>query len=209
MQRSGASATCLAVSLEDVPSASSPSQSSMTSSKDETDNQAWESAIFFQVGGPESKEDRRRLRSSNKPVSVAIETDLISHAKAGVVVLRLEVYTRPDDPLVGEVLFVPGEHKSHFEALDLLSRQPRLSWFFGDESFHVLKIQQFLMSTEEHSAFSEILSNTLRHDALLRMTTGYDAKAALTEVVSRYEMRAATEQADYVAPDQNSDKTQN
>jgi len=204
MQRSGAAATCLAVSLED-----SAAQTAKGTSVEPTDTQKWESAIFFQVGGPESKDDRRQLRISQKPVSVGIETDLINHAKAGVVVLRLEVYTKPENPLVGEVLFVPGEHKSHFEALDLLSRQRRLCWFFGDESFHILKTQQFLMSEEEHSAFSDVLSETLRHDALLRMTTGYDANAALKEVVSRYEMRAAAEQADYVVPTPSSEKPQN
>lgn len=194
MDRSGSAATCLPVELDSGQSDGSPQ---------------WESAIFFQIAGPESKEDRRRLRKSEKPVAVGVETDLISHEKAGVVVLRLEVYTREDDPLVGEVLFAPGEHQPHFETLELLTRQPRLVWFFGDQSYHVLKKQQFSMSSDEHQAFQEILNDTVRHDALLRMTTGYDANAALSDIVSRYEMRQATEQSDYHVPDLSKDKPHN
>ncbi len=188
MNRSGSAATCVPVALDSGQSAGKSS---------------WESVIFFQLGGPESKEDRRLLRKSAKPVSVGIETDLIAHDKAGVVVLRLEVYTREDDPLVGEVLFAPGEHQPHFETLDLLTRQPRLVWFFGDQSYAVLKKQQFAMSSQEHAAFSEVLGDTVRHDALLRMTTGYDANAAMQDIVSRYELRQTTEQSDYRVPDNN------
>ncbi len=168
MDYTGSSVTCLPVSI---------------------DSGSWEAAIFFQIGGSESKQDRRTLsRLTNGVVPVAVETDVIRHASAAVVVLRLEVYTRGgDDPLVGEVLLTPGETESHFETLRLLTAQPLIRWFFADAAYWIIHRQQNSLDGGEHEAFQNVLDEATNHDALIRMTGKYDVEAALTEVVSHYE----------------------
>ncbi len=172
MDYTGSSVTCLPVSI---------------------DSGNWESAIFFQIGGRESKDDRRRLaRLDGAVVPVAIETDVIKHSSAAVVVIRFEVYTRgEDDPLIGEVLITPGETESHFETLKLLASQPVIRWFFADAAYWIIHQQQNLLGLSEHSAFQDVLDQATQHDAMIRMTGKYDVQLALNEVVSHYEYRAA------------------
>ncbi len=171
MDYTGSSVTCLPVSI---------------------DSGSWEAAIFFQIGGSESKSDRRTLaRLDNLAVPVAIETDVIKHQSAAIVVLRFEVYTRgDDDPLIGEVLLAPGETESHFETLKLLSAQPVIRWFFADVSYWIIHRQQNQLGCTEHGAFEDVLEQATQHDALVRVTGKYDVQAALTEVVSHYEYRS-------------------
>ena len=56
MRAAGAAATCLPVRL---------------------DEDYWETAFFFQLAGPECKEDRRLMRNHGGPLPVGLETDLI------------------------------------------------------------------------------------------------------------------------------------
>ena len=172
MDATGSSITCLPVSI---------------------DSGSWESAIFFQLGGSESKADRRMLsRLEGTVVPVAIETDVIKHNSAAVVVIRFEVYTRgDDDPLIGEVLITPGETESHFETLKLLSTQPIMRWFFADAAYWIIHRQQNRLGPSEHAGFKDVLDQATQHDALIRMTGRYDVQAALNEVVSHYEHRSA------------------
>lgn len=172
MDYTGATVTCLPVSFG-------------------TDN--WETAVFFSIGGSESKQDRRNLaRLEGAVVPVAIETDVIKHNSAAVVVVRLEAYTSgDDDPLVGEVLLTPGDKSSHFETLKLLSAQPVLRWFFADAAYWIIHQQQNQLRTTEHTIFQDALDQSTQHDALIRMTGKYDVQAALTEIVSHYEFRIA------------------
>lgn len=157
------------------------------------DSGNWESAIFFQLGGRESKEDRRRLsRLDGAVVPVAIETDVIKHSSASVVVIRFEVYTHGDDnPLIGEVLLTPGETESHFETLKLLCTQPVIRWFFSDAAYWIIHQQQNYLGEPEHAAFKDVLDQATQHDAMIRMTGTYDVQLALKEVVSHYEYRSA------------------
>ncbi len=172
MDYTGSSVTCLPVSI---------------------DSGNWESAVFFQIGGSESKLDRRCLsRLNGAAVPVAIETDVIKHQSASVVVIQLEVFTRgDDDPLIGEVLLTPGETESHFETLKHLTRQPLIRWFFSDAAYWIIHQQQNQLGAIEHAAFEDILDQATQHDALTRLTGKYDVQAALTEVVSHYEFRGA------------------
>ena len=156
------------------------------------DSGDWESAIFFQVGGSESKVDRRALSRVENSVPVAIETDIIKHGSASVIVIRLEVYTQLTDPLAGEVLLTPGETDSHFETVRLLSNQPLLRWFFGDAAYWIIHSQQNALGATEHAAFQHVMDESTQHDAMIRMTGKYDVQAALTEIVSHYEFKSSS-----------------
>jgi len=181
MAASGAHATCVPVKLSDGHGVES----------------AWQAALFFSIAGPQSKDDRRILKQSDAPLPVGFEADLIEHAKAAVVVIRLEVFTRPDDPLVAEVLLAPGHSKIQFDSCKLLTQQPWLNFFFGDSAHWVINAQRIALAPEHREVFEEILDDATRHDTLVRMTSSYDALAALAEVASHYEMREGVERTEY------------
>ncbi len=178
MDATGSTVTCLPVSI---------------------DSGSWETAVFFQLGGSESKLDRRCLtRLEGGVVPVGFETDVIRHESASVVVMRLEAYTRGEDnPLVGEVLLVPGAAESQFDAINLLTTQPLIRWFFADKAYWIIHRQQSSLGDAEHAAFSSVLEEVTQHDALIRLTGRYDAQAALSEVVSHYELRNAATNRKY------------
>jgi hypothetical protein len=156
------------------------------------DDKAWEAALFFHLAGPESKNDRRILAKSGHPFPIALETDLIEQAQAAIVVLRVEVHTRPENPLAGEILLTPGASPAHHEVLSLLSQQPRLCWFFADDDFQMLYSQEHPLTGEQHAEFSELMRDAVRHDTLIRCTGRYDAQAALSEIIGHYEPRAGS-----------------
>lgn len=170
MKASGAAATCAPVRIDD---------------------QDWETALFVHLAGPECKGDRALVARPGRSVPVGMETDLIETDNAAVVLLRLEVHTVADDPLQLEVLLTPGQGGSHFESLKLLSTQPRLRWFFGDDDYCVLRTQEHPLDDDSHAAFDELLRDAVAHDAMIRCTGRYDAMAALQHVVSHYALRDA------------------
>lgn len=170
MRKNGAAATCVPVQLDDG---------------------VWEAALFLSVDGSESQRDLEVLTDSRETLPVTLETDFIEHPLAGVVLLRLEVSTLPEDPLVVEILLTPGNTKSHHESLQMLSRQPRLVWFFGDGQFCIVHRQQQPLSAEIHEHFSALARDVVAHDALIRCSSRYDADAAVAEIVSHYELRTA------------------
>lgn len=171
MQAGGATVTCMPVRL---------------------DGADWETAVFFHLAGPESKRDRQVLTKAERPFAVSIEADLLELQQASVVVLRFEVASIPEDPLTGEVLLTPGDVRTHFDTLQLLCRQRRLCWFFGDSDFRVLHSQQNPIGDEQRASFDELLADCVRHDALIRASARYDAQAALAEVVGHYDLRQGT-----------------
>lgn len=170
MAGSGAMATCVPVSL---------------------DGGGFEAAFFLQVAGSESKADRRIMQRHDGPFSIGLESDVVTTEHGAVVVIRPELYTRPDDPLVMEILLTPGDGGAHHEALRLLAAQPRLTWLYGDRAGWVIHAQSHPLGAAEHAGFRELLADALRHDTLVRMTAAYDASAALAEVVRHYGLRAA------------------
>ncbi len=169
MSKAGAAATCLPVQL---------------------DGCGWETAIFVQVSGAECKEDRRAMRRATGALAIALETDLVEHENASVVMLRLEIFTRRDDPLAAEILLVPGESQTHFESLKLLATQTRLCWFFGDQNYWSVFSQAHPLEDAQHQEFAALQRDALRHDTMIRMTGRYDARAALSHIVSHYELAA-------------------
>ena len=168
MNASGAAATCVPVEL---------------------DGGAPEAVFFIDLAGPESKADRRVIRKWRGPLSLGLDSDVIETGHGAVVVLRPEVHTGPFDPFVCEILVAPGEGGAHFEALDLLSRQPRLTWFFGDRGFEIIRTQQHPLDDGQRGEFAALLKDALRYDAMTRMTRRYDSRAALAEVARHYTLR--------------------
>jgi len=195
MTTGGSEATCLPVRVVDGEEQLDDAMRDAGSEIDFADMHArgWETAIFFRVAGPEAKEDRRVLRSESSTLPVGVEADLIEHNNAAVVVIRFEIFTRPQDPLVGEVLLTPGAGDGHFQACNLLTLQQRLRWYIADESFHVLRPQEIPWSAEHRTVFGEILNDATSHDAVVRMTSSYNARAATSEIASHYELRETAE----------------
>ncbi|MBA2490167.1 MAG: hypothetical protein H0V34_00160 [Gammaproteobacteria bacterium] len=170
MRKTGAAATCVTVQL---------------------DAGEWEAALFVQLAGEQCERDRRALFTMNKRVPVGIETDVIEHEHGAVVMLRLDICTVPDDPMVAEILLTPGGACGHFEVLQRLSCQPRLCWFFGDEDYLVLGAQQHGFADAQRAEFDRLRLDAVRHDAVVRCTGRYDAQAALGGVASYYRLRTA------------------
>jgi len=168
MRSSGAMTTCVPVQYDDG---------------------AWESAVFFEVGGKECKEDRRILRRTKCPLPVAVEADIINHAQASVIMLRFEVLTREENPLVGEVLLAPGLGDVQFDTLKNLTEQKQMRWYFGDAAYQVIHAQQTALYDHERQGYDDLLKEAVKHDALIRLTGRYDAGAAINEVVSHYQIR--------------------
>lgn len=176
MQAGGAAATCVPVQLDDTD---------------------WEAALFFQLAGAECKADRRALKNARGTLAVGMETDMIETDTGAVVLLRPSIYTQPDDPFTCEILLTPGDGGAHFEALRLLSRQPRLCWFLGDQTHWILHSQQHPLDADQHEGFGALVRDALKHDTMVRMSNRYDAQAALAEIVRHYELRAGTQRGEY------------
>ncbi len=168
MRASGAAATCVPVQI---------------------DKGQWESALFVHVAGPECKQDRYILKRAAAPIPTAVETELLTHDRAAIVLFRLEALTMPDDPAAFEILLTPGKASGHYECLKLLSQQARLCWFFGDTDYRIIQAQIHEIGAEQHENFEALAREAFAHDSVLRMTGKYDADAALAEVVSHYELR--------------------
>ena len=155
----------------------------------EFDQGGWQSTVFFELGGKECKEDRRLLRKTTSPLAIGIEADIIEHTNAAVVMLRFEVMTTRENPLVGEVLLAPGMGDVQFETLKYLSNQPSLKFYFGDSTYHTIHSQQIALNSSANQGYGELLDEAVSHDALIRLTGKYDAMLALREVVDHYETR--------------------
>lgn len=153
------------------------------------DGEAWESAFFFHIVGPESKQDRRILKRG-KLTPTVLTTELMTHANASVVLMRFEIQTIINDPLVFEILFIPGEVSMHYECLKFLAQQNRIRYLFGDSDFRVLQEQETKVSSSQHDKFETLAREAFAHDSVIRMTGQYNAQAALSEVVAHYQLRA-------------------
>lgn len=178
MSAGGSTVTCLPVKLDDTD----------RDGGDEVPGQ-WQSCIFFRLGGLESRNDIEILRSSAGPFAVGIETDIIEHEYASVVVLRLQLFTKKSDPLVGEVLLTPGGAETHYEILGLLGGQQSLTWFFSDQNYHQIYQQSQSLTQEWRDEFLALRSEAFKRDAIIRLAGKYNAQAAFADVVSQYSLR--------------------
>ena len=168
MRDNGADATCMSVKL---------------------DGADWEAALFIRIVGKECAQDRLMLTRHRGVVPVAVETDLIEEEHGAVVLLRLEVYTFPQNPLALEILITPGGSTVQFETLQRLSSQNRLCWFFANREFRVFHAQQHALLEEQNYEFRTLVDDAVKHDAVVRCTGRYDARAALQSVAAHYELR--------------------
>ena len=170
MKAGGSTVTCLPVKIE--------------SSDDD-----WQSAVFFRLGGEESKIDIELLRRQQSTLTVGIETDLIEHDNATVVLLRLQMFTQPDNPLVGEVLITPGGAETHYEILTLLGAQQTLTWFLSDQEFQIIHQQRQPLNDDWRKEFLALRDESFNRDTLIRLAGKYNAQTAFAEVVSHYSLR--------------------
>lgn len=157
------------------------------------DDEQWQAAFFFHVAGPESKQDRRILKK-NKVTPAILMVELMSHAKASIIMMRVEIQTVIDDPLVFEILLVPGEVSTHHECLKLLARQTHIRYFFADSDYRVLQEQQQTISNVQHEQFETLAREAFARDSLMRIAGNYDAQAALSEVVAHYHIRTGADE---------------
>lgn len=171
MKAGGSTVTCLPVKIE--------------ATSDE-----WQSAIFFRLGGKESKTDIDLLKKQQSALSVGIATDLIEHESATVVMLRLQIFTQPDDPLVGEVLITPGGAETHYEILTLLGAQQTLTWFLSDQEFNVIHQQRQPLNDDWRQEFLDLRDEAFQRDTIIRLAGKYNAQTAFAEVVSHYALRS-------------------
>ena len=116
-------------------------------------------------------------------------TELMAHTNASVVLMRFEIQTIVDDPLVFEILLIPGEYSMHYECLKFLAEQRRIRYFFADSDYHVLQEQEQEVGDTQHEKFENLAREAFAHDSVLRMTGRYNAQAALSEVVTHYSPR--------------------
>ena len=173
----------------EVCAAMTTSGSSLTCLPVQVNAGEWETAVFFQLSGPESQPDVQRL-SALRTVPITLDTDVIEHENAALAVLRIEVFTDQEDPLAGEILLIPGGHTTHFEALDLLTRQPRLGFFIGDQQYRVILAQYLRLSDAEHREFKTLVDRVVKHDAVVRVSGRYDADRAFAAVTANYTLRS-------------------
>lgn len=153
------------------------------------DDGGWESAFFFHVSGPESRQDRRILKK-NKLTPTVLHTELMKHEGASVVALRVEASTVFDDPLVFEILLVPGQVSMHYECLKLLARQDRIRYFFADSDYRVIQEQQHGIGEGLHEEFETVAREAFAHDSVLRIAGKYDSRSAVSEIVAHYQVRS-------------------
>ena len=152
------------------------------------DDDRWETAFFLHVEGPESKQDRRILKMQ-KTTPTELGVELLKHASAAVVMMRLEVQTIENDPLVFEILLVPGLINSHYESIKVLAQQQHIRYFFSDSDFRILQQQEQQISETQHQNFESLARESFAHDSVVRMAGKYDGHAALSEIVSHYQVR--------------------
>lgn len=152
------------------------------------DDGDWESAIFFALSGAGSATDLQKLQA-RRTVPFALDTDVIKHDNGAVVVIRVEIMPDEDDPLVGEILLLPGGNTQHFETLELLTRQARLGIRVGDERYRTVLSQYAPLTEAEHREFKSLLDEAVKHDAVVRLTNRYDADSAFAAVTANYALR--------------------
>lgn len=186
MSAGGSTVTCLPVQLgeEGETTVVNEAGTSLLPAKDN-----WQSTIFFRLGGSESQRDIGLLKNAKTAYSVGIETDIIEHENASVVMLRVQVFTQPDNPLVGEILLTPGGAETHYEILTLLSGQQELTWFFSNQKFELIHQQKQPLTQEWRDEFLALRNEAFKRDSLIRLAGKYSAQTAFAEIVSHYGLR--------------------
>ena len=168
LHAAGVTMTCLPVQIDDAD-----------------DQTQWEAAFFFVL--PESFDDAaiKQYFDASAPFPVIVEGDLLEHENATAVELLLEINIGADVPLAGEVLFLTGHASSHFEVLELLSKQQSVGLFIGDKFCKLVHQQRFVLADEHRAGLTMLLEDATRRDAVIRLTGTYDASVAFDALIER------------------------
>jgi hypothetical protein len=86
------------------------------------------------------------------------------------------------------MLFITGHSPSHFESIKLLSEQPELSLFIGNEYCEVLYRQRIPLSDTLRKGFKQLLDEAVGRDAFIRMTGQYDPDLVFADTVASLQL---------------------
>jgi hypothetical protein len=165
MREAGAAATCAAMQLDDGPV---------------------QVALFLNMGLARVQGERKLLQRWNRALALGMETDVVNTSSGAVVVLRPQIRLGEGETLAFAILLTPGVGKTDSKSLKLLESQARLSWFFGDADFNVMRSQSHPLQPDQHAEFKRLRRNAFEHDASMHMTARYDAIAAHAKALQHY-----------------------
>ena len=145
------------------------------------DGEDWLAAVFFVL--PATAPCLEKGRLSPGPFPVEIDADLHEHTNGSLIEIGIDIAT-PLEHCNGTLLFITGHSPAHFETVKLLSSQPELPLFIGDEYCNVLSRQRIVLSDAMRAGFKQLLDEALGRDAVIRMTGHYDPDKVFTDVVA-------------------------
>lgn len=146
------------------------------------DDSDWRSAIFFVL--PESMDDEqsRSIFTAGKMFPIGLDADLKEQTGASLILLGVEIEIGQASPLRGEIFFLTGHLDTHFETVDLLSRQNSIDLFVGDKFCNLVHQQTIPLEQEHREVFAQLLKEASSRDALIRFRGQYDPDAAFAEL---------------------------
>lgn len=188
MHHAGTTVTCMPVQYDESGFAVASDASGEQVSEDqppETSSGDWESAIFFVLPLTVADRELKSLFPAKQLFPVALEADVIEHDNGTLIELGVEIDLGLNEKVSGLVLFLTGHLPSHFEAVQLLSKQESIGLFMGDVHCNLLHQQRIPLADGHRSAFDSMLQDSIRRDAVIRMTGRYDPEAVFDSVAQK------------------------
>ncbi len=148
------------------------------------DGDEWKSAIFFVLPESFTQADINAIFENSALVTVGLDADLKEPKGATLILLGVDIDIGQGDMLRGEILFLTGHLKSHFETVKLISEQASIDLFIGDTFCNLLHQQSIPLEDAHRQVFADLLKEASSRDALLRMQSQYDPDAAFAELAS-------------------------
>jgi len=187
MHHAGTTVTCMPVQYDEAGVAVAPSTTSSSSASNQggSVDAGWESAIFFVLPLSVADRELKSLFPATGLFPVGLEADLIEHESGTLIELGIEIDLGLAEKPSGIVLFLTGHLPSHFEAVQLLSKQESIGLFIGDVHCNLLHQQRIPLADGHRSAFDSMLQDSIRRDALIRMTGHYDPEAVFDSVAQK------------------------
>ncbi|MFT5893639.1 MAG: hypothetical protein ACI8VW_000505 [bacterium] len=149
------------------------------------DDGQWEAAMFFVLANKAPCLAGGQLLGG--PFAVEFDVDLHEHEKGTLIELGIDIGT-PVENSRGTMLFITGHSPSHFESIKLLSEQPELSLFIGNEYCEVLYRQRIPLSDTLRKGFKQLLDEAVGRDAFIRMTGQYDPDLVFADTVASLQL---------------------
>ncbi|MFT4726303.1 MAG: hypothetical protein ACI9UN_000798 [Granulosicoccus sp.] len=151
----------------------------------QVDDGQWQAAIFFVLAKSAPCLTDGQLRGG--PFAVEFDADLHEHEKGTLIEVGIDIAT-PVENSLGTLLFITGHSPSHFESIKLLSEQPELPLFIGNEFCEVLYRQRIPVSDVMRSGFKQLLDEAVSRDAVIRMTGHYDPDLVFADTVTSLQL---------------------